>query len=178
MRAVVVAGDRENAAVFVRAAHVGAMQGVTRAVHAGPLAVPHAVDAIDLRARKSIEFLRAVQHGGREVLVHSGLEPDGVLLHQRLLRPQFPIQAAQGRSAIAGNERSGVAAGRLVQSPLLQQQSQQRLDARQQHRLIQIGKARFQGYGGAPKTDVHGCHPFWVSSDLYIVGMAARESLP
>ena len=61
------------------------MQRVARAIDARALAVPHAEHAIDALAGERIELLRAVQHGGGEVLVHAWLEVD-VALGQQLLR--------------------------------------------------------------------------------------------
>jgi hypothetical protein len=156
MRPMVVAGDGQDAAMLVRATHVGAVEGVAAAVHARPLAVPHAVNALDPRAGEGIQFLRAVQHRGGEVLVDPGLEPYVVRRHQFLLRPQFPVQGPQRRAAIAGHQRRGVQPGREIESPLFQQQPQQRLDAGEQDRLIEVGKPRFQGNAAVSKTDIHG----------------------
>jgi hypothetical protein len=52
---------------------------VAAAVDARALAVPDADHAIMPGARRQVELLRAPDRGGRQVLVHAGLEFDVVL---------------------------------------------------------------------------------------------------
>nr|WP_294567104.1 hypothetical protein [uncultured Rhodopila sp.] len=156
MRAVVVSGNRQHAAVFMRPRHVGAVERVAGAVHARTLAVPHAVDAVVLGAREGVEFLRAVDHRGGEVLVDARLEADVVRRHQLLLRPEFLVEHAERGAPVARHQSGGVQPGGAVEAVLLEQQPQQRLDAGEQHRLVQIGETRLQGNAGVSETDIHG----------------------
>ena len=176
MRAVIVAGQRQHTAVFVRAGHIGTVEGVPRPVHARPLTVPHAVDAIDPLAGECVHLLRAHEHGRGEVLVHPRLEPDVIGFHQLFVQPQLPVEHAERGAAIAGNQCGGVEAGGLVEHPLLQQQTQQRLDAGQQHRPVIIAEPRFQC--GCPETDatVHFRNPL-SPPPHHIVGLSGWERL-
>ncbi len=149
MRAVVVAGHSQHAAMCRRADEIAAVQRVAGAVDAGAFAVPHAEHAIDALAGEGVELLRAVQHGGGEVFVDAGLEADVVRVEQRLAAPEFPVQPAQRRAAIARHQRAGVQAGGAVEPGLLQQHADQRLDAGEQDRGVEIDEAAFQrGAGG------------------------------
>ena len=77
---MIVAGKAQHAAVFRRARGIAVAEHVAAAVDAGALAVPDADHAIVPGALRQIELLRAPDRGGREVLVHAGLEFDVVLL--------------------------------------------------------------------------------------------------
>ena len=145
MGAVVVARDRQNAPVPMRAGEVGAVERIPRAVHAWPLAVPHTEDAIDVLAGKRVQLLRAEKHGGGEVFIDARLELDARGVHHLAPAPKLPIQHAEGGAAIAGDEAAGVEAGGLVETALFEEQAQQGLDAGQQNGPIQIGKARIEG---------------------------------
>ena len=155
MRAVVVARHRQHAAMLRGADEIAAVQRVAGAIDARALAVPHAEHAIDALAGKGVELLRAVQHGGGEVLVDARLEADVLLGQHRLAVPELPIQPAQRRAAIAGDQAAGVQPGGAVQPRLFQQDAHQRLDAGQQDRRVEIGEAAFQRGGRAAETDVH-----------------------
>ena len=74
---------------------------------------------------------------------------------QRLAVPELPIQPAQRRTAIAGNQTAGVQAGGAIQPGLFQQHAHQRLDAGQQDRRVEVGEAAFQRGGRVAETDVH-----------------------
>ena len=76
---MVVAGEREHAAMLRGAGGIGVLQHVHRAVDAGALAVPDAEHAIDRGAREQGGLLAAPDRGRREVLVEAGLEVDVVL---------------------------------------------------------------------------------------------------
>ena len=109
-RAVVVAGERDHAALGRSAGEIGVAQGVARAVDARPLAIPDAEHAIDGRAGKAVEILRAPDRGRGEVLVEAGAEDDVVLLEQRRRAPELDVVAPERRAAIAGNISAGVEA--------------------------------------------------------------------
>ena len=98
---MVVAGEAQHAAVLGRARGIAVAEHVAAAVDAGALAVPDADHAIMPGARRQIELLRAPDRGGREVLVHAGLEFDVVLLEMFSRGEQLLVVAAERRAAIA-----------------------------------------------------------------------------
>ena len=140
MRAVVVARHRQHAAMLRGADEIAAVQRIAGAIDAGALAVPHAEHAIDALAGEGVELLRAVQHGGGEVLVDAGLEADVLRGQHRLAVPDLAVEPAQRRAAIARDQAAGVQAGRAVEPGLFQQDADQRLDAGQQDRRVEIGE--------------------------------------
>ena len=83
---MIVAGQREHAAMPRGAGGVGVLQRVDRAVDAGPLAVPDAEHAIDRGAGKQADLLAAPHRGRGEILVEAGLEVDVVRLQERFAR--------------------------------------------------------------------------------------------
>ena len=95
---MVVAGETEHAAVFGRARRIAVAEHVAAAVDAGALAVPDADHAIMLGAGRQIELLRAPDRGGREILVHAGLELDVVLLEMFPRGEQLLVVAAERAS--------------------------------------------------------------------------------
>ncbi len=131
LAAVVVAGQRQHAAVARGAGGIGMLQGIDRAVDAGALAVPDAEHAIDLGARKQPDLLAAPHRGRREILVEAGHEGDVVLLQERFRAPQRVVVHAERRAAIARDEARGVEAGGAVAFTLQHRQPHQRLHARQ-----------------------------------------------
>ncbi len=160
MRGVIVTGYRQHATVPGRAHKIGAAERIRGAVHTRALAVPHAEHAIDLLAREGVQLLGAKDHGGGHVLVQAGLKLDVVAVEQLLALPQLPVQAAERRAAIAGDEAACIQAGQHVQPLLLQQHPHQRLDAGQQHRLVEVGEPALQRDarkidGGKIDTGIH-----------------------
>ena len=77
---MVVAGEREHAAIARGAGRIGVLERIDRAVDARALAVPDAEHAIDLGAREQADLLAAPDRGRGEVLVQAGHEGDVVLL--------------------------------------------------------------------------------------------------
>ena len=106
--AVVVTGEHQHAAVLGRARGIAVAEHVAAAVDAGALAVPDADCAIIFGAGRQIELLRAPDRGGREVLVHAGLELDVVLLEMFSGGKKLLVIAAQRRAAVAGDKACGV----------------------------------------------------------------------
>ena len=152
---VVVAGQRDDAAVLRGAGIVGVLQGVARAVDARALAVPHAEHAVVAGAGIEVDLLGAPQGRGRQVLVDAGLELDVVLLDEALGLPQRLVEAAQRRAAIAGDVAGGVEAGGEVALALHHRQAHQRLRAGQvdpsafQHVFVVQGHR--DGHGNLPE---------------------------
>ena len=73
---VVVAHERQHAAVLRGAGHVGVAEDVAGAVDARALAVPEAEDAVILAVAAHLGLLRAPDGGRGELLVEAGLEDD------------------------------------------------------------------------------------------------------
>ena len=130
--AVIVAGQTEHAAVFGRARRIAMAEDVAAAVDAGALAVPDADHAIVPGAGRQIELLRAPDRGGREVLVHAGLELDVVLFEVFSRGEQLLVVAAERRTAITGDEARGIEARGAVAADLRHRQPNQRLDSGQE----------------------------------------------
>ncbi len=126
---MVVAGDRQYAAMLPGAGRVGVLEDVAAAVDSRPLAVPHAEYAVMLGARRKIDLLRAPQRRCGQILIDAGLEYDLVFGKMLLGLPQGLIQSAQRRTAIAGNVAGGIQPGQGVALVLQQQQADQSLGA-------------------------------------------------
>ncbi len=92
---MVVAGQTQHAAVFRRARGIAVAEHVAAAVDAGTLAVPDADHAVVAGAGRQIELLRAPDRGGREVLVHAGLEFDVVFFEMFARGEQLLVVAAE-----------------------------------------------------------------------------------
>ena len=139
-------GHREHAAVLRGADEIAAVQRIACAIDAGTLAVPHAEHAIDTLAGKRVELLRAVKHGRGEVFVDARLEPDVLRGEHFLPAPELPVEPAQRRAAIAGDQPAGVQAGGAVETGLFQQDADQRLDAGQQDGGVELGRTGFPAW--------------------------------
>ena len=98
---MVVAGERNHAAIRRGAGRVGVLERVDGAVDAGALAIPDTEYAIDLGAGKHADLLAAPHGGGRQVLVETGCELDVMLLEEGFRAPQRVIVHAERRAAIA-----------------------------------------------------------------------------
>ncbi len=129
LAAVIVAGERQHAAISGRAGRIGVLQGVDRAVDAGTLAVPDAEHAIDLGARKETDLLAAPDRGRGEILVQPGNESDIMRLQEGFGAPQRVVVHAERRAAVAGDEARRVQAGGAVAFALQHRQPDQRLNA-------------------------------------------------
>ena len=132
---MVVAGQRDHAAVRRGAGRVGMLERIQRTVDAGALAVPDAEHAIDLGAGKHADLLAAPHRGRRQILVEAGREFDVVLLEEAFGAPQRVIVHAERRAAIAGDEARGVEALRAVAFALQHRQPDQRLRTREEYPL-------------------------------------------
>jgi hypothetical protein len=136
---VVVAGKAQHAAVLGRARGIAVAEDVAAAVDAGALAVPDADRAIIFGAGRQIELLRAPNRGGREVLVHAGLELDVVLFEVFSRGKKLLVVTAERRTAVAGNEAGGVQPRGTVAADLRHRQADQRLDPGQEDVASALG---------------------------------------
>ena len=126
-RPVVVARERQRAALRRGAGEVGVAQRVARAVDARALAVPDPEHAIDRRAGKARHVLRAPDGGRSEILVQARAEDDVVPGEDRAGAPQFDVVSPHRGTAVAGNVAAGVEAVRRVAQALLDRQPHERL---------------------------------------------------
>ncbi len=129
LRAVVVARQRQHAAVPARAGRVRVLEDIAAAVDARALAVPHREHAIDLRALEHVQLLRAPHRRGGKVLVQSGLEAHVVPLEVLACLPRRLVDRAERRAAIAADEAGRVQAGECVALVLEHRETEQRLRA-------------------------------------------------
>src|ERR1700676_2112193 len=106
--------------------------GAPTAGGAGALAVPDADHAVVAGALRQIELLRAPDRGGREILIHAGLEFDVVLLEVFSGGEQLLVVAAERRAAIAADEARGVESAGTVAADLRHRQPDQRLNTGQE----------------------------------------------
>ena len=104
-------------------------ENVAATIDAGAFAVPDAGDAIELRARRQIELLRAPDRRRSEVFVHTRLEFDVVLFEVLARGMKLLVVAAEGRSTIAGDKAGGVQPHRPIPPHLRHRQPDQSLDA-------------------------------------------------
>ena len=156
---VVVAHQRQHAAVRRGPGEIGVAEHVAGAVDAGTLAVPEAEHAVELAFAAHLRLLRAPQRGRGELLVEAGLEMD-VGGAEFLFQPrELQVEAADRRAAIAGDEAAGVQPGAAVALFLHQQQPRDGLRAVEQHQgLLKIEAIRERDFGqrlGLPRHVIH-----------------------
>jgi hypothetical protein len=77
---MVVAHEREHAAMPGGAGHIGVAEHVAGAVDPRALAIPQAEDAVILALAANLSLLRAPDGSGRKLLVEARLEDDVGLL--------------------------------------------------------------------------------------------------
>ena len=107
---MVVAHQREHAAVLGGAGEIGVAEDVAGAIDARTLAVPHAEDAIELALAAQLGLLRAPQRGGGELFVDAGLELDVLRGEEAPGAHHLLVEAAERRAAITGDIARGVEA--------------------------------------------------------------------
>ena len=127
---MIVAGNDQHAAMRRGTVGVAVLQRIAGPIDAGTLAVPEAEHAIDLARRIGFDLLRSQHRGGGEVLVDGGQEFDATLGEEFLGAPQFQIDAAERRAAVAGDKSGRVDAVGTVAVALIEQDAHQRLRAR------------------------------------------------
>ncbi len=128
-RGVVVAHQRQHAAVLRRAGEIGVAKHVAGAVDARALAVPEPEHAVELALAAQFGLLRAPQRGRGDVLVDAGLELDVVLVERTLRADELLVEGAERRAAIAGDVACGVDAGAAVALLLHEAEPHDRLEA-------------------------------------------------
>ncbi len=126
---MIVAGHHQHPAMRRGPVGVAVLERVPGAVDARSLAVPHRKHALDLAVGIGFDLLSA-EHGRRgQILVDGGQELDAVFGNQRLGAPQFQVDAAERRAAIARHETGRVEARLPVAACLVDEHAHQRLRA-------------------------------------------------
>ncbi len=136
---VVVRRQRQHAAELRGAGRVAVLEHVAATVHAGTLAVPHRIYAIDLGAREQVGLLRAPHHRGAQVLVQAWNELHARRFQMLARAPQLQVEAAQRAAAVTADETGRVQARGLVAQALHQRQPHQRLHAAQVDAAVGAG---------------------------------------
>src|SRR5205085_3047005 len=111
---MVVAHQREHAAVGGGAGEVRMPEHVTGAVDARALAVPDAEHAIELALAPKLRLLGAPQRGGGEILVDTGLEHDVAALEERFGAPELLVEPTKRRAAVSADVAGRVEPGAAV----------------------------------------------------------------
>ena len=132
---MIVAGQRQHAAVGRCPGRVGVFEGIHRAIHARAFAVPYAEHAIDLGAGEHPDLLTAPHRRCGEILVQPGRELDGVRLQERFGAPQRMIVHAERRAAISRYEAGGIEVLQAIGFALQHRKAHQRLGAGQKNPL-------------------------------------------
>ena len=130
---VVVAHQRQHAAVFRGAGQIGMAEHVASAVDARALAVPHGEHAIELAFAAQLGLLRAPDSGRGQILVDAGLEADVAVLQEWRGALELRIKTAERRAAIAADIARRIEAVAAVQFLLHEAKPHQRLEAGDEH---------------------------------------------
>ena len=131
---MIIAGNRQHAAMFRRARHIGVTEHIARAIDPRPLAIPDAEHAVELAFATHFSLLAAPQGGGGQVLVQPRLKLDVARFQERRRRHELVIDRTDGRTAIARHIARGVEACPAVPLRLHERQPHDGLGACQEHR--------------------------------------------
>src|SRR5690606_28159279 len=97
---MVVAHQRQDAAMLRGACEIGVAEDVAGAVDARSLAVPEGKDAVVPALAQQLGLLRAPAGGGGKLLVEARLKDDVGRLELGPGLPQLLVEAAERRAAI------------------------------------------------------------------------------
>ena len=126
---VVVAGDRQHAAMAAGAKGIGMLEHVHAAVYARSLAVPHAEDPVVTSFGEEGGLLTAPDRGGGKLLVDARLKVDVVTLEKGLRLPHGLIDSPKRTASISGDESCRVEPSSGIPLVLQHWQSYQRFNA-------------------------------------------------
>ena len=129
---VVVTGNNEHAASRGAAVGVAVLECIAGAIDARALAVPHAEHAIDLSGRVCLDLLRTEHGSCGKVFVDGRQEFDTVLCKKGLRAPEFEVDHAERRAAVAADEAGRIEAGSRIHGALHERNADERLRAGQQ----------------------------------------------
>ncbi len=126
---VVVAHQRQHAAVLGGAGIIGVAEHVAGAVDPGTLAVPHGENAIELAFAAQFGLLRTPDRGGGQVLIDAALEADIAFIEKRPGADELAVEPPQGGAPIPGHEACSIEPVTAIKLLLHQAEPDQRLIA-------------------------------------------------
>ena len=116
---MVIASNRNHAAVLGGTGHIRVLEDIATAVHTRAFAVPDAENAVVLVGLGiEIELLRAPHGGGAQLLIHTGLKNDVVCVQMLLGCNQRLVVATQRGTPVAADETCSVQASGQIAHPL------------------------------------------------------------
>ena len=133
---MIVAHQREHAAVLRGTCEIGVAEHVAGTVDAGTFAVPHAENAVVFAFAAQLGLLRAPYRGGGEILIDAALEPDIAFFEKRPGAQELAVQAAERRAAVAADKSRGIEPVAAIQFLLHQAEPDQRLEAGYEHTAL------------------------------------------
>ena len=107
--------------------------GIACAVDAGSLAIPDAEHAVDGLVRIGFDLLRAEEGGRGEVFVDGRQEFDRIRVEKRFCAPQFLVDGAERRAAIAADEAGRVQSRSAIDRALHQRYPHEGLGTGQEY---------------------------------------------
>ena len=125
---MVVSSNGEHPSIRRGTKGIAMLDDIHGAINTGALAVPHAENTIELSALEQVGLLAAPDRRCSEVLIHTGLEVDIVLLEPGLGFPHGLVDRTQWRATIARDEGRGIQPPLLVPLMLQHRQSDQSLN--------------------------------------------------
>ena len=160
----IVARESEHASVLAYTRIVRVLEGVTRPVHAGRLAVPHAEHAVVLRFREKADHLAAEDGGGAEIFVETRGEDHVVGFQELVLALERLVETTQRRPTVPRDEGGSAEPATLVGPVLVEGQADEGLNAREIDaprllRVLRIQREALGRYG-------HGT-PCWGGGSLH-----------
>ena len=176
-RRMIVAHQRQHAAMARRAGDVGVPEGIAGAVDAGALAVPEREDAVMLALAEQLRLLSAPAGRRRQLLVEPWLEDDVGALQLALGFPELLVEPAERRSAVAGHEAGRVQPHAAVALALHQEHADHRLRPRQEDALLGKIELVVERHLVQRHRAVSSCEPVRLASRRRIRASAA-QSLP
>ena len=130
---VIIARNRQNAAMRGGPGGIGVFQRVARPIHSRPFAIPDAQHAVLGRPRRKPDLLAAPDRCGGQIFVQARLKSDPQRVKVGLRLDQLLIIRPQRRSAIPRDERRRIQPRRPVPPHLRHRQPHQSLRPGQKH---------------------------------------------
>ena len=160
---MVVAQQRQDAAIGVAAGQIAVAEDVAGAVDARPLAVPDGEDPVDAPFAAHRRLLRAPDRRGGEVLVEARLEAYVGGLQFLGGAHELQVHPAERGAAIARDEPSRALSGAAVALPLHQAQANQGLRSGKVDMILAevvlVAKRHLGQYKACLHRDAHAVSP-------------------
>ena len=133
---VIIAHQRDHAAIRTRAGEIGVAENIAGTVDARPLAVPDAEHAVIGTLAAYLGLLAAPQRRRRQILVEARLKDDVIGFEKLARAPHLLVETAERRAAIPGDVTARVEPGAPVPLLLHQSQPDNRLRARNEDPVL------------------------------------------